>query len=144
MTFEEHLAPVVTAHFPWPRWEALVAQRGVVLDRPHGSRHPRFPEIIYPLDYGYVAGTDDGQGEGVDVFVGTAPPLGLVGAVLTRDFRRGDREVKLLLGTRPEEVYLALGFLNFDRTLLAGTLALRRPMAALWAACGAPALRRPG
>ncbi len=115
----------MAAHLPWARWEAFVQRSGVTLDRPRGHRHPRFPDIVYPLDYGYVNGTDDGQGEGVDVFVGTAPALGLVGALLTRDFRRGDREVKLLLGTRPEEVYLAHGFLNFDRTLLDATLALR-------------------
>jgi hypothetical protein len=28
----------------------------------------------------------------------------------------------------PEEIYLVNGFINFDRTLLEGTLTLRRPM----------------
>lgn len=127
----ERLAPVVAAHFPWGRWEAFVRQHGVTLDRPRSTAHPRFPDIVYPLDYGYVNDSDDGEGEGVDVFVGNAPALGLVGAVLTRDHRQGKREVKLLLGTTPEEVYLAVGFLNFDRTLLDGTLALRYSMLAL-------------
>ena len=128
----EALAPAFARAFPWTRWETRLAARGVTLDRPRGSRHPAYPAIVYPIDYGYANGTSSGDGEAVDVFVGTAPALGLVGAILTRDFRRLDREVKLLWNTHPEEIYRAHGFLNFDRALLDGTLALRYPMAELW------------
>lgn len=132
----DRLAPTFVAAFPWGRWEALVRRSPVVLDRPRLSRHPAFPDIVYPIDYGYVAGTSSGDGEAVDVFVGAAPALGLVGAALTRDHRRGDREVKLLWGTTPAEVYLVHGFLNFAPDHLDGTLALRWPMAELWARAG--------
>jgi len=27
------------------------------VDRPKGTSHPRYPELIYPLDYGYLEGT---------------------------------------------------------------------------------------
>ena len=133
----DRLAPAFAAAFPWARWEALVRRAGVVLDRPRLSRHPAFPSIVYPIDYGYVAGTSSGDGEAVDVFVGTAPALGLVGAALTRDHRRGDREVKLLWATTPAEVYLVHGFLNFAPDHLDAALALRYPMADLWDRAGA-------
>ncbi len=124
-------AELVRAHFAWEAWEALIAQNGCTIDRPCRSRHPAFPGIVYPMDYGYVNGTTSGDGHEVDVFVGSAAN-GLVGALLTTDHRRGDREFKLLYRCTPGEVYLANGFINFDRTLMEGLLVLRRPMHALW------------
>lgn len=132
----EILAPVVADAFPWARWEDLVRASEIVLDRPRHTPHPAYPDIVYPLDYGYVAGTSSGDGDAVDVFAGSRPDLGLVGLVLTTDRRKGDREVKLLWGTPPDEVYLALGFLNFDRRLLDGVLVLRAPMRELWRRVG--------
>ena len=118
---------VESGRFDWAAWEALIASNVITLDRPRGSAHPTWPEIIYPLDYGYVNGTVSSDGDEVDVFVGSADN-GLVGLLLTTDFRKGDREVKLLYDCSPEEVYLANGFVNFDRSLMEGTLVLRRPL----------------
>jgi inorganic pyrophosphatase len=127
------LRALTQAHFNWTGWEALIQRRGITIDRPRHHPHPQYPGIIYPLDYGYVNGTLSTDGEAVDVFVGTAD-TGLVGAMLTTDYRQHDREVKLLYRCAPPEVYTAHGFINFDRRLLEGTLVLRRPMRALWAA----------
>jgi inorganic pyrophosphatase len=123
-------ADLVTAEFPWLEWEGLISAKGVEIDRPIGSSHPRFADIVYPIDYGFVPGTIGSDGEPVDVFVGTAE-TGLVGAILTTDYRRGDREVKLLLDCSPEEVYLVNGFINFDQNLMEGRLVLRHDMAAI-------------
>lgn len=129
----EELASVVTAAFRWGAWEALLVAEGYTLDRPYGTAHPRFPEIVYPLDYGYVNGTQSSDGEPVDVFVGTGT-AGLVGCALTQDYRRGDREVKLLYRCTPAEIYLVHGFLNFAPALMQSDLVLRKPMHVLWAA----------
>ena len=46
------------------------------IDRPIGSRHPRHPEMIYPINYGYVEGIIAGDGAEQDVYVfGTDKPL---------------------------------------------------------------------
>ncbi len=29
----------------------------VIIDRPRGSRHPRHPGLVYPVNYGYVQST---------------------------------------------------------------------------------------
>ena len=34
----------------WQRLDELVRTGTVVIDRPAGSRHPRYPEFAYPLD----------------------------------------------------------------------------------------------
>ncbi len=47
-----------------------------VVDRPAGSRHPRYADIIYPINYGYVEGIIAGDGAEQDVYVlGTKKPL---------------------------------------------------------------------
>jgi inorganic pyrophosphatase len=39
----------------WSRLDELLATSRLVIDRPKGTRHPRYPEVIFPLDYGYLA-----------------------------------------------------------------------------------------
>ena len=41
----------------WRYLEELYSQSKVVIDRPKGSVHPRYPQIVYQLDYGYLDGT---------------------------------------------------------------------------------------
>jgi hypothetical protein len=65
-----HLAPPEGGTF-WRALDALVAASAVVVDRPRGSRHPRYPERTYPLDYGFLDGTRSGDGAGVDVWLGS-------------------------------------------------------------------------
>ena len=38
----------------WTAAETLVAQSRIVIDRPKGSAHPRYPDFLYPVDYGYL------------------------------------------------------------------------------------------
>ncbi len=125
------ITPELGGRIDWAGWEALVRTNGVTLDRPRGSAHPDWPDIVYPIDYGYVNGTRSSDGHEVDVFVGSAE-TGLVAAIFTIDHRKGDRECKLLLDCDPGEIYLANGFLNFDRSLMEGVLVMRRPMRSLW------------
>lgn len=41
----------------------------VKIDRPIGSRHPKYPELIYPINYGYVEGVMGGDGMEQDAYV---------------------------------------------------------------------------
>ena len=46
------------------------------VDRPIGSRHPRHPDMVYPVNYGFVEGVIAGDGEEQDVYVlGTDEPI---------------------------------------------------------------------
>jgi inorganic pyrophosphatase len=118
--------------FRWTEWEATIREHGLTIDRPEGQPHPDYPHIIYPIDYGYINDTRAPDGGGIDVFVGTSSN-GLVGLMRTTDYRRGDEEVKLIYNCTPREIYTAHGFINFDRSLLKGTLVMRYPMEELWA-----------
>ncbi len=60
-----------------------------VIDRPLGSAHPKHPDIIYPINYGYVEGVFAADGAEQDIYLmGTDTPVteceGVVIAVLHR------------------------------------------------------------
>ncbi|MGW6936611.1 inorganic diphosphatase [Lentzea sp. NPDC054927] len=92
--------------------DQLVAEGEIVIDRPKGKPHPRIPEVIYPLDYGYLAGTTSGDGDGIDVFVGSAPEAGVAGVLLTADVVKRDAEMKVLVDCTTAEIVIARDFLG--------------------------------
>lgn len=125
------LRPPIREHLRWEAWDTCISKNGIRIERPRATAHPDYPSVVYPLDYGSVNGTLATDGEPLDLFVGRGT-TGLVGAILTTDFRQQDREMKLLYDCTPTEVYTAHGFINYDRTLLEGVLVLRRSLTALW------------
>jgi inorganic pyrophosphatase len=96
----------------WHHLDVLVAAAEVVIDRPAGSAHPRYPDFIYPLDYGYLQGTTAGDGAGVDVWVGNLAQREVTGVICTVDLTKRDVELKLLLGCTPAEMDIALTLHN--------------------------------
>ena len=82
----------------WAGLDDLVAVHPVRIDRPRGSAHPRYAAMIYPLDYGYLDGTQAADGGGVDVWVGGQPDRGVTGILCTVDGEKQDVETKSLLG----------------------------------------------
>jgi inorganic pyrophosphatase len=108
----------------WELWETIIRMRGIVIDRPKGSAHPRYPDRIYPFDYGHLPGTVGGDGNEVDVFAGNAG-TGLVGALVTHDALKGDDEIKLLWNLTDDDIAVIEHFV-FDGDLT-GRL-MRRPV----------------
>lgn len=96
----------------WGSLDRLVAENHLVIDRPKGSRHPRYPDVIYPLDYGYLESTTTADGGGLDIWVGSLPQKKLTALVLTVDLHKQDIEIKLLLGCTEVEQQQILNFLN--------------------------------
>lgn len=67
----------------------------VTVDRPLGSKHPKY-DIIYPVNYGYVDGITGGDGEEQDVYIlGIDMPLKeFDGKVIAVIHRLNDNEDK--------------------------------------------------
>ena len=97
----------------WEALQDLVKNNPLRIDRPRGSRHPRYPDFIYPLDYGYLEGTRSADGGGVDVWLGAGQETAaghvpsLTGLLLTLDRVKQDVEVKLLLNCTHKEMEIA-------------------------------------
>jgi inorganic pyrophosphatase len=92
----------------WTYADRLVAESKIIVDRPRGSAHPRYPEVEYPLDYGFLDGTSAMDGGGIDVWRGSLDEPRVMGAIITMDLIKRDSEVKLLVGCTAEEADLAL------------------------------------
>lgn len=88
----------------WRQGDLLVRRSRLVVDRPRGSAHPRFPEFVYPLDYGYLDGTVGGDGEGVDLWIGDDPSDRVTAVACTIDPFKRNAEVKLLWRCTPEQI----------------------------------------
>ena len=55
----------------WSALDELVLNSEIVIDRPKGTAHPKYPKFIYRLDYGYLKNTSSMDGDGIDVWVGS-------------------------------------------------------------------------
>jgi len=109
----------------WPFADAFVAEAELVIDRPKGSAHPRFPQIVYPVDYGFLRGTRAIDGDGVDVWRGSLDEVRVTGVIASLDLTKRDGELKLLVGCTADEIDTILAFHN-QAVFIAGTLT-RRP-----------------
>lgn len=96
----------------WLALDRLVATSNLIIDRPKGSAHPRYPSFRYPLDYGYLQGTRSPDRDGIDIWIGSLTPAPVTGIIVTVDLEKRDAEFKLLLGCTAEETQIALAAHN--------------------------------
>ena len=92
----------------------------IEIDRPIGTPHPKHPEILYPINYGYIPNVFGGDGEELDVYIlgiderieegdrATAKIIGIV-------YRKNDVEDKLVAAPEgmeytPEEIEKIIHF----------------------------------
>lgn len=88
----------------WHEMGQLIAANKIIIDRPKGVPHPRYPDYLYPLDYGYVENTTAGDGDGIDVWVGSLGAKTLTGILCTFDKIKRDAEIKLLIGCTNDDL----------------------------------------
>ena len=112
----------------WAALEQLVQESEIVIDRPKGSAHPRFPDFIYPVDYGYLADTTAMDGGGIDVWSGTDPRQQIDAVVCTVDLMKRDSEIKILVGCTEEEKSAI--FQTHNKTEYMKGILIRRDMVA--------------
>lgn len=101
-------------------WQELTQQiktNPITIDRPKGKPHPRYPDMIYPFDYGYLENTSAGDGDGIDVWIGTSKQNVLTGILCTFDTFKRDAEIKLLIGCTQDDVQVIRDFNSQMHTL---------------------------
>ena len=71
----------------------------VIIDRPLGSYHPKYPDLAYPINYGYIKEMIGGDGEYQDAYViGIDYPVEVfTGKVIAVVHRLNDVEDKLVV-----------------------------------------------
>lgn len=106
----------------------LGRQVAVVIDRPLGSRHPRHPDLAYPVNYGYIPNTEAGDLAPLDAYVlrVDTPVSSFLGEVIAIVVRRDDVEGKLVVapaGTRLSRAEIA-GAIRFQERWFDSTVVL--------------------
>ena len=96
----------------WEAVDALVSSGKIVIDRPKGSFHPRFPSIKYEVDYCYIENTSSMDGGGIDVWLGSLADKQVNAIICTVDLMKKDSEIKLLIGCTEEETNTVYEFHN--------------------------------
>ena len=108
----------------WSLVDRLTGDSEIIIDRPRGTAHPKFNDLIYPVDYGYLKNTDSMDGGGIDVWLGSEADRRLKGVICTVDRLKGDSEIKLLIGCSQAEIAIADRFHNESESMK-GLLILR-------------------
>jgi inorganic pyrophosphatase len=108
----------------WQSMTQLLKANSLVIDRPMGSTHPRYPQVIYPLNYGYLENTRASDGGGIDVWVGSLNTVmdeeerkTLTGILCTFDRLKRDAEIKLLIACSAEDIQIIRDFHKEMHTL---------------------------
>lgn len=97
----------------WNLLEQMMKSHSIVVDRAKGSVHPKYPDFIYPVDYGFLTGTSSADREGIDVWIGSmSEPKRVTGIITTIDAVKNDSEIKILWGCTPEEISKIYAVLN--------------------------------
>ena len=71
----------------------------VIVDRPLGTYHPKYKDIYYPVNYGYIEGIMAGDGEEQDAYIlGVNEPIKeFTGKIIAIIHRFDDAEEKLVV-----------------------------------------------
>lgn len=86
----------------WTALDELVDNSEIIIDRPKGTAHPKYPNFIYRVDYGYLRNTSSMDGAGIDVWVGSGEKK--IDAIMCIvDLMKRDSEIKILIGCTEEE-----------------------------------------
>ena len=86
----------------WSALDTLVGKSEIIIDRPKGTAHPKYPNFIYKVNYGYLKNTTSMDGAGIDLWVGTnGKNIDAIMCIV--DLMKRDSEIKILIGCTEEE-----------------------------------------
>jgi inorganic pyrophosphatase len=108
----------------WKAMTNLLTTNVIVIDRPKGNTHPRYGEVDYPFDYGYLQDTTSSDGNRIDAWIGSLNSAmdkrgakTLTGILCTFDTLKRDAEIKLLIGCSEEDIQVIQELHNEMHTL---------------------------
>ena len=96
----------------WNNLNQLIKDNEIIIDRPKGSNHPKYKNIVYEIDYGYIKNTKAMDGNEIDVFKGSLNNKNVNTIICTIDLLKKDIEIKVLICCTEIEKEIVYKFLN--------------------------------
>lgn len=96
----------------WNILDEFIKSNNIIIDRRKGSVHPKYENMTYPVDYGFIANTKSMDGGGIDIFVGDEKEKKINGIICIADRVKNDSEIKIIYGCNEVEIKVILDFLN--------------------------------
>lgn len=96
----------------WQKLDTLFISSKVAINRPKDMASKTYPNLVYPVDYGYLEDTTGSANKEVDVFLGTLEDKRIQSMAIGTDILRKTVEVKLIAGCTDTEKKSILEFLN--------------------------------
>jgi inorganic pyrophosphatase len=98
----------------WKKLNTLVKTHRIIVDRQKGTRHPKYKDLIYTLDYGYLENTSSMDNNGIDIIIGSKQSNTIEGIICTIDQIKNDSEIKIIFNCTEDEIENAINFFNTD------------------------------
>jgi inorganic pyrophosphatase len=96
----------------WDIIDEFINNNPIFIDRKKGTAHPKYPGMIYPVDYGTIEKTKSMDGNGIDIFIGEEEQKSINGIICVADKLKNDSEIKVIYGCSETEIAIILDFLN--------------------------------
>src|SRR5690554_1627951 len=87
----------------WNALDELVLDSEIIIDRPKGTKHPKYANMLYEVDYGYLKDTTSMDGSGIDVWKGSDKEEKIDAIICIVDLIKKDSEIKILIGCNESE-----------------------------------------
>jgi inorganic pyrophosphatase len=107
--------------FFWQKLDTLYFSSSIIITQPAGSAHPTYVNLVYPVNYGYLADTLSQDETGISIYKGSLSANQVNTIIIAADILKKDIEVKLLVGCSLTEEDAILRFTNqtdFQKTVL--------------------------
>jgi inorganic pyrophosphatase len=96
----------------WKYLNELLKDNEIIIVRPRGTNRPKYNDMVYEFDYGYIKNTKTADGRGIDVFKGTLHNKNVNTIICTIDLLKKGIEIKILIGCTEIQKRKIYDFLN--------------------------------
>lgn len=96
----------------WQKLDSLFFSSSITITQPAGSSHPKYANLVYPVNYGILKDTQATEQAGISIYRGSRSAHNVEALVLAADILNKDIDVKLLVGCTDEEIDSILRFVN--------------------------------
>ncbi|MCH4266717.1 MAG: Inorganic pyrophosphatase [Solobacterium sp.] len=105
----------------WQKVDTLFLSSNLNIIHKKGETHPRFKNMIYPVNYGKLEDTAETGNTGISIYLGSGSHSVVTALIIAADILEKSLDVKILVGCTDEETEDVLRFLNqtdYQKTVL--------------------------